>query len=476
MDIPFPMSSQPGAQPGEGQGRLLNRYYERDDQISQWKLVPGLLPFTDVSVAGPRGALDVAGTLYVARTDTALTVSKVGAVSTLVGALPGSDVVTWARNNAVPPQIVAVCQAGAFLVDPTSGVQPYPDGSLPDVNSVSMLDGYFLFTQSDGHVWASGVNDIWVEDPATDPGHLQNALAFAMCDMSGGLVRGTAWAQQFFAFGRKACTVFTNAGTSPWPMARTSIIPVGLIGPSAVAGFEPGWGLAQYFVATDATVRRLDGYVATIISNRDVERAIAAVSDPDQIVMGCYVAGGRPVIFINMPGATWEHNAQSGHWNERASFNQSRWRSARTVYFADKWLAGDILSTRLNQISATAYDELGQAMTARLESGPIKSYPQRLRINAAYFDFTSGQGAISGNPDAVNPEVWISTSGDGGGVWSQPVVRRTLGAQGQFSRMVRVNRLGIATQHGMRFRVDTSSPVYSSFRGARADGTPLGAP
>ena len=36
VDIPFPRSSQPGSQPGEGVGRLLNRYFELDGEIQQW--------------------------------------------------------------------------------------------------------------------------------------------------------------------------------------------------------------------------------------------------------------------------------------------------------------------------------------------------------------------------------------------------------------------------------------------------------
>jgi hypothetical protein len=475
LDIPFPKSSSPGFQPGEGAGRLLNRYYDEDGQTQQWRLVPGLVPFGDPGIAGNRNMLDVNNTLFVAKNNTALTMSPTGASTVLPNALPGSDFCTIAKNNRTPVDVACVCQAGTYTLSTagTNSVLPYPDGSLPAANSVTMLDGYFLFTIADGHVYASGVNDIWINDSD----HTQNALAYAMCDQSGGLVRGCVWAEQFFAFGRKATTVFTNAGTSPFPLARTSIIPVGLKGAAAVTGFEPGWGMPMYFVAPDSTVRRLDGYVATTVSNRDVERDIAGVTDPTQIEMSCYVAGGRPVVVVQGPSFTWEHNATSNNWNERESPNFPRWRSSRSVYFSGKWLYADLQSTALNQVSATAYDELGTSFTARLESGPVKQYPNRIKVTDAYFDFTSGQGTIGGTPDAQNPSVWISTSRDGGGNWSTPVIRRDLGAQGQFNKMIRVSRIGgISTQHGIRFRVDSSSPVYSSCRGGRVDIEILGAP
>ena len=482
VDIPFPQSSQGGFQPGEGAGRLLNRYFESDGQIVQWKLVPGLVAYGDTGLAGPRGQIDVNQTLYLARNNTAMTMLPGGAVTVIPNALPGTDTVYWARNNRIGdtstppsgypgPNVVACCGAGTFLVQP-SGVIPYPDTSLPAANSATMLDGYLLFTIADGHVYASGLNDIWV----SDSDHTQNALSFAMADMSGGLLRGTVWAQQFFAFGKKAITVFTNGGTSPFPLARTSIIPVGLKAANCVTGWEPGWGLAQYFVANDNTVRRLDGYVATVVSNRDVERAIAAVADPTTLEMSCYVAGGRPTVVISGPGFTWEQNALSNNWNERQSPNQQRWRSSHSVFFAGQWLYGDILGTGINQLSPTVYNELGASFTARLESGPVKQYPNRIRCVAAYFDFTSGQGA-PGTSDSTDPSVFISTSLDGGANWSNPIIRRDLGREGQFNRMIRVNRIGgIATQHGIRFRVDSYSPVYSSFRGGRCDVQLLGSP
>lgn len=473
VDIPFPKSSQPGSQPGEGVGRLLNRYYEEDDQVFQWKLVPGLVLFTDTLIVGSRGLLNVNGTLYSVRNNAVVTIALSGAVTPLTGALNGTAPVTIAKNNAATPIVAAVSEVGAFQITSTNVIS-YPDTTLPQPNSVSVLDGYLLFTIGDGRIFASGVNDIWVNDSD----HTQNALSFALADQSGGLVRGTVWSEQFFAWGNEACTVYTNAATSPFPLARSTIIPIGLASATAVTGFEPGWGLAQYFVATDNTVRRMDGYIPTIVSNDDVQRAIAAQTDKTKIQLSCYAEGARQAVVLNMPNACWELNAGSGHWNERQSPNLSTWRTAgASVHFGNKWLYGDSQSTQLLQVSAAAFDEIGNSFVARLESGAVKQYPNRVRCNAAYFDFTSGQGTIGGTDDSMHPSVSISSSIDGGGNWSTPVLRRDLGAQGTFNKMIRVNRLGgIATQHGIRFRLDSSSPVYSSFRGGRADVQLLAAP
>ena len=86
VDIPFPRSSQPGSQPGEGLGRLVNRYCEVDGEVVQWKLVPGLVAFTDTLLGGPRGMIDVNGTLYDARAATAVTLTSTGGVTVLARA------------------------------------------------------------------------------------------------------------------------------------------------------------------------------------------------------------------------------------------------------------------------------------------------------------------------------------------------------------------------------------------------------
>ncbi len=467
VDIPFPKTSQPGSQPGEGLGRLLNNYFEADGDVALWRRVPGLIPFADTGLAVPRGMIDVDGTLYDARTDAVVTVTPSAVVTPLTGALNGVDLVTWEHNNAAPTHdLVAVCAAGTFSITSTT-VSPYPSLAVPAAfNSVDFLDGYFLFTTGDGRIFASGVNDIWVDD--TD--HTQNSLAFTTADQSGSLVRGTVWAEQYFAWGTKATTVYQNAATSPFPLSRLTIIPVGLASASAICGFEPGWSLQQFFVATDNTVQKMNGTTPETVSNKDVERAITAQADKTKIEMSCYVIGGRPTIVLRGPNFTWEMNAVTGYWNERQSPNLANWRASHSVYFDQKWLVGDTATTQILQLVSTTFAELETSYMMRLESGPVKQYPNRLRCKMAAFDWTTGQGSIGGTEDSQHPEMAISSSIDGGGTWSTPIIRRTLGGQGDYQRMIRVNRIaGISTQHGIRFRLDVSSPIYETFRGGRCD-------
>lgn len=464
VDVPFPQSSLPGQRPGEGQGRLINAYCEMDAGVPTWRPVPGLKVVRDLGIGTPRGFLEVGNTLYCAVEDKVVTVTSSGLVTVLTGDLPGTDLVTWARNNAAPtPDILVSCEQGVYYIDGTD-VAVFVDGDLPSPLNLTYLDGYILAQIGDGKVYSTGLND-------TDFG----SLSFATCQSSpDGLLRGTASGQLFYGWGTATTEVWQNVGNTPFPLARVAVIPVGLIAPNAVAGYESGWDRGQIFVAADATVRRLTGYDPQVISTKDVERAIASVADKDTLEACVYVAAGHPIWSLSSPGWTWEYNAATGFWHERASLFQERWRARTSLRFGADWVVGDTLSTNLLKVDETSFLEVTEPLPMIIESGPAKQFPLRMTVPNAFFDWTVGQGDLIGPEDATDPTVLISWSDDGGGSWSEPLSRR-LGREGEFGNQVRVNRCGMTRHHGRRWRLLSSSPVYRTLRGGRMTAEPRGA-
>jgi hypothetical protein len=461
VDIPFPTSSMPGQKPGEGQGRLLNVFAEVDGEAVTWRPVPGLVSFADTLKTIPRGSLEVGGNLYTAYKDVVLTVTSSGVVTLLTGALSGEKPVTWARNNkATTPDVIVVSELGAFVVTPTT-VSALADPDLPQPNSVSPLGGYFVYTIGDGRIFASDLNTTAI-----------NALSFATAESNpDGLLRGVSSGGVFYAMGPSSIEIWRNVGTSPFPLARDSAgsLAVGLLGANAVAGAENGWDGPVIFVAADGTVRRLNGYQPEGISTKDVELAIAKIGDTSQLLASVYVVGGNPIWSLSSPSWTWEYNTRTGSWHERASYNLLRWRASTSVKFGNKWLVGDTLSGTMFEVSGSANKEDALPLVMTMESGPCKGFPARVQTPAAYFDFTTGQGSILGTSDETDPSILVSWSHDGGATWSDPVQRLLLGREGEFSQQVRVNRAGLSTHHGIRWRLVTSSPVYRAFRGGRMD-------
>lgn len=463
ITVNFPTSAQPGQEAGEGLGDLINCFCEVDGGIQLWRPVPGLSAFVDTMLTKPRGKFVVNGLLYVAYEDFAETITQNAVTTLLSGALSGSQPVTWAQNNKSPTRdVVVVTENGAFSVS-TTAVTSFADSDLPQPNSCDALDGFILFTTRSGQLWATDLNDVSV-----------NSLSFTPCQANpDGLLRVIRVGRQALAMGDNSIEFYENVGASPFPLQRVEVVQVGLLAQWCVAGFENGWDRSLIFVAADQTVRMLNGYSPQIISNKDVERDIARTVDKTSLRACVYVSGGAPIWSLTGPDFTWEFNVATGFWHRRESANASRWRGACSVNFGGSWMVGDRTSGKIHRISEAAFTEDSDAISMVMRSGPTKQFPSRIRCDAFFADWTTGQGLITGSDDEVNPKVSVRWSRDGGATWSNAISPLALGGQGQFSKQIRVNCNCSSTQHGLRFELMTSSPVYRTFRGARADVTEL---
>ena len=447
-DLPIPRSSTPGAAPGEGEGRLVNCYAEKLGDRYVVRRVPGLTILSTVAQSYPRGMIEVDGRVYVAFSGCVVWFASDGSSSNYAGALPGSDGVTFARNNRVTggastPDLVAVRESGgAYVVTPTS-VTAYPDPDLPgNVNSVDFLGGYLLFTVPDGRQFATDLNTLDV-----------NALSFATAEArSDGLVRGVVHGGIFYAMGSESIEPWVNVGNSPFPLARaTSVIPVGLRTAMAIAGFEAGWDLNPFFVATDGRVHELTGYDTRPVSTPDVERFISA-SDASSLAALVYTFRGHAIWSLSSNVGTWEYNATTGAWHERVSVGATRWRASRSLKSNGRWLVGNILSGALLVISAAEQDELGDPLVMTVETGALQEYPVRVAVPALFVDLAQAAGNVA-----------ISWSLDGGRTWLGPAIRSMTACD---RAPARVNGLGLSSHRGLRARLAVSDPVEVSFMGA----------
>jgi hypothetical protein len=179
--LSWPFSTAPGVKPAESAGRLINCYAEPmgDGARATYVLhrVPGLKAFGTSARTGYRGAVVVQNTLYAAFSGKLEKWTSTGGASTNVGNLNGTKKGFFAQNNAATPDKVFVDPDGNIATFTTTTVTNSFDADLPSVNSVTQLDGYFLFTTGSGQIWASGLNAVTI-----DP------LAFTTDQTSGGLV------------------------------------------------------------------------------------------------------------------------------------------------------------------------------------------------------------------------------------------------------------------------------------------------
>lgn len=480
LPVPFPMTSAPGRKPGEGTGMLINVGVSKNVDEIEWRRVSGLAPaFLAVVPTAPpdhvpRGMMGSPGLLVLGWQGSIGIVGGDLVPHLCTGAVAGTDPITFARNARLPvPDVVAVCQAGAFIVHPDTLTVTAYSAIEPDVgspNSVSYFQAYFMFTYGDGRISASGIQSTSID-----------ALAYAKAEANpDGLYRGISIGTAWLAMGPLTIEVWQDTGqsilpsgsVSPFPLTRSNVIPVGLIGPWAVAGTSDEWDRPLLFVASDYTVRMLDGYTPKIVSTNDVSSDIYEQrANPAGYHAYVYVSGPNAVWNISTDAWTWSYNLTTQAWSKRQSYLQSRWRVAWTAQAFEKWLGQDLLSQDIQEISAAYQDEAGQPLIAIAQSGSLKEFPTGMRVPRAFFDFTVGLGSVTGEStigvetSGTNPSVEISWSHDGGASWANPL-KRSLGRQGEFRKLVQVNNLGRTSHHGIRFQWSVVDPVPFAFRGA----------
>jgi len=473
INIPFPLSTAPGAFNQEEAGRLVNCYAEplgktlgatkgMPTPTVVWRKSPGLSQFGVSTNAGFRGGILIGGTqLYTAWNEKAAIFDAGGSETVLGGALSGSEKVFWARNNKAPtPDIVCVApSSGAFLVT-GSAVSSYPDVDVGSPNSVGFLDGYFIFTYGSGKMQASGLN-------VTDI----NTLDFTTEQAKpGGLLRGLPFNGQYYAFGPNHSAVYSNtAEPTGFPFKRSYVIQRGLIGRYAVAGHEDGFGSALIWVADDKSVVMGNGSVnPTKISPPDLDRLIEKLADKNSLEASVYISQGHPKWVLSCPSFTWEFDIGSQKWNERASYLIPRWRAISGISAFGRWITGDTTGNRLLYIDETKYNEVSSPLIVQMESGPVLKFPNRTRVARADFNFVTGVGDATGpDPSATVPTVGISWSNDGGFTYGNEIIRR-LGAQSEAARII-VLKSGQTSNVGRRWRLRVSGEIYCALLGGTQD-------
>lgn len=482
VKIPWPLSSAPGATPQESAGRLINCYAEplgdTGPAKQTWRGSPGLTQFAVTGFTGYRGSILVNNLAFVALANKVVTVDKNGTV-TVVGTLTGTKHVTWARNTLAPTPIIQCVDLdnGAFEVT-TGAVAPFNGGgNLPQPNSIAFQDGYFFWTIGDGRVFASGINADTVNalTSTTIQSHAQDLL-----------LRGIPYKGLMLFFKTASCEIWVDQANAvpAFPYSRLSVIDRGLLGTNAIAGWEDGFGKLLW-VADDFGVYQFGSDNAGLyqsayglqplkVSPPDLDRLIKA-ADPTTLEASCYVHAGHSFWALSSPTWSWEFNISTQKWNERASLNAGllgRWRATGGFNAFGKWICGDTITGNLGYIDDTAFTEFGNPLLARMESGPVRDFPMRLRCARADFDFATGVGITGTTLDnAINPQTAISWSRDDGITWGNPLMRK-LGSQAQSERRVMLMPNVLAGPQGLRWRWDIADPVYRGFIGATMSADP----
>lgn len=440
--IPLQIGAQSGqaASPAVSSERLINGYVEQTPQGRNPTPVygtPGLKAFA--ALGDVRAQIEAAERFFIV-TDKLYEVFA-DATSDDLGDVPAGavDIASDGTN-------VVLTVDGTIYVWDGTDLTEVTDPDAPAASSVEYLNGFYVFTED-------GSQQFFIS-PQADPGGDFDALDFDSADTSPDkLVRTRRVGRDLILAGRQSIEFWYYSGDSTFPINRYSDTPldVGLAGVRAEARSNETW----FWLASDKTVRRLDGRVGSRISTFAVEDEISRWADVSLTVATSHVWQGHLfVVFRNPDGCVvWDQATQL--WHDRASYESATWRVSHYAYAFGKHLFG---GAKLYELGG--FDEDGQPLPFEMVTPWLDNAGERFSVNEIELRMEAGIGDM-----VTEPQVSLSRTEDGV-AFTSPLYR-PFGKLGERFRRVVFSRQGMS--RGCAFKIRITDPVKRVIYAAYAE-------
>lgn len=233
------------------------------------------------------------------------------------------------------------------------------------------VDGYTMST--DGiSVVVTELSDPFSVQP------LKYGSAEADPDPITGLMRVESSAEVHF-IGRYTIQPARNVGGNGFPFAtiRTAVIPYGCVSATAKSYFSTSYAFVGSARNEGLRVFIAGQSDAQPISTREVEDAIAAVTDPTAIVLETRAWRGEQRILVHLPNETWVFMAEASQkfqipvWYRAQSGANDQYRLRNAVLASNKTWVGDADSSDLGYLSDDVSTHFGDTTQWQFDVGLV---------------------------------------------------------------------------------------------------------
>lgn len=462
MANPVPISlgfrSNAARNPQAGRAELINCFAEETSQDAKivWTIynTEGLTALgSALAGGGIRAGLQVGSTAYVISGRNVYAVASSGA-STLIGGIATDGPVYMQRNRRIPAQIGIVSEGFYYVIDTgANSIAQIFDVNLTAPISISFLQGYGILPTTDGDIQLTQIDDFTVIDALA----VGNAEAFP-----DGILRSMTLESEALFFGEDSLQFFQDTGADPFPLTPVQSLEIGWLAGDSLAKVDTPTRKTIIGVASDHTVRMINGYSAQVISTNEIEEMIKTLDEAGnaaQLKGMAWAYAGRFFYALTCNDWTRVYDSKTGYWHTRKSYGLDRWRVSTVFKFGNKLIAGDYTTGQLYTMSNTVYTEDGNYLVSEIITPHIHAFPYKLKFNALYVDAATGVGLNSTDVHASDPKLLVSWSDDSGYSWS-PEVTRALGTDAEYRRITPVRRMGRSkNDKGRLYRLRISAPV-----------------
>jgi hypothetical protein len=223
-----------------------------------------------------------------------------------------------------------------------------------------------------------------------------------------------------------------------------------------------------FWLGHDHQVYMANGFQPVPISPPTIARMIEAQASPQSSSAFVYAQEGHTIYCLSFSDKTMCYDLSTGFWHYRKSKDMSRWRANGYAYCWRKHVVGDCIDGRVYEMNLDYFTEDGDTIRREADSPPIFASGSRLQMHELFIDVDAGVG-LEGAGQGSDPELMISWSDDGGRTWGNECIGK-MGAQGEYGRQVRVNRLGTFRQRSIRVAVSDAIPAVITGAYARMEG------
>lgn len=446
----------------EGASRLINAYAETTGSDAKNPFAVYCTEGLDTWLTPSFGrtyALLATETLLYGVTGTAVWSVDLNDVITIIGTLGIAGPTYMARNRRNPTTEVGLVSADNkyyTISGNTMTLNVDPDLQGPPT-SIAVRDGYFIIPTNFSRYFITGEDNATTIAP-TDLGKAQRT--------PGNITRVMASETDIVLFKPDGIEWHQNnpSTTFSFPFVPLGNIELGLLAPAAAAKVDR----TIMWLASDGTVRRMQGYNGQIVSTPAVRRAIGAVTDPTTISAFGWNARsiGHSFMAFTCPQWTWVYDLNENIWHERTSYGLPYWRVSQVVEWQGRIIAGDIANGELYDMRGDLNADGNVPIVMTVQTPTTSAFPDAAIIHQLNVDVVPGVGSNTPTtPGSNDPVLMMSYSDDGGENWS---AERTtpLGRQGQTNVRAGWYRLGQVRRNGRTFRFRISASVARGLQSA----------
>lgn len=402
---------------------------------------PGLSSWATVGTGPIEGLHTDHGLLYVVSGGGLYSVTS-GATATFRGAVGSSTEIDMDSSDSA---VVVVSPPLAYYWNGATFAQIVDaDFTTRGAGDVEFVDGYMLFREpGSARFFGSDLNSVTAYD----------ALQFATAEgASDDLVGMKVDHRQVFLAGEKSCELWENTGVSGFPFERTinGFIELGCLNGKSIAKLDN----SIFWVASDYTVRRLDGLTPARVSTHAIEQWLKDSVTLASLRGSSFTQDGHLFYVLRATEGCFVYDVGTQLWHERQSYGSDTWNWGSPVLFAGKVLVGSTTSNVIAELDPTVYTELDSTLRMEWTYQPV--YADGTRAYHERLDMMMERGVGNTVDPGSDPEIMLDMSDDGGRTWLS-LPNKKIGQLGKYSQRCSWSALG--SSDARVYRGAVSDPV-----------------